>query len=43
MNYKKDKEKDTYIFVGEIKKIKKTFKNKKTSGPFDKLLSLGIK
>ncbi len=43
MNYKKDKEKDTYIFIGEVKKVKKIFKNKKTSSPFDKLLSLGIK
>jgi len=43
MNYKKDKEKDTYIFLGEDKKVKKIFKNKKTASPFDKLLSLNIK
>ena len=43
MNYKKDKEKDTYIFLGEDKKVKKIFKNRKTESPFDKLLSLNIK
>jgi len=43
MNYKKDREKDTYVFIGEVKKVKKILKNKKISGPFDKLLSLGIK
>ena len=40
MNYKKDKVKDTYIFLGENKKIKKIFKNRKITSPFDKLLSL---
>ena len=43
MSYKKDKEKDTYIFLGEEKKNKKIYKNKKNSSPFDKLLSLNIK
>ena len=43
MNYKRDKEKDAYIFLGEGKKIKKIFKNRKTTSPFDKLLSLNIK
>ena len=43
MNYKKDKVKDTYIFLGENKKIKKIFKNRKITSPFDKLLSLNIK
>ena len=43
MNYKRDKEKDAYIFLGESKKIKKIFKNRKTTSPFDKLLSLNIK
>ena len=38
MNYKRDKEKDAYIFLGEGKKIKKIFKNRKTTSPFDKLL-----
>ena len=44
MNYKEDKEKDTYIFLGEkTKKNEKIFKNKNTSSPFKKLLSLNIK
>ena len=43
MNYRKDKEKDFYIFLGEIKKVKKINKSKKISSPFDKLLSLNIK
>ena len=43
MNYKKDKEEDTYIFIGDVKKNKKIYKNKKNSSPFDKLLSLNIK
>ena len=43
MNYKKDKKQDTYIFLGDIKKNKKIYKNKKNSSPFDKLLSLNIK
>ncbi|MFL2890186.1 MAG: helicase-related protein [Pelagibacteraceae bacterium] len=43
MNYKKDKEKDTYIFYGNQKKIRKFEKIKKISSPFDKLVSLNIK
>ena len=43
MNYKKDKEEDTYIFYGEKKANKKIVKNKKIDSPFDKLLSLNIK
>ena len=44
MNYKKDKEKDTYIFFGDANKSNK-IKPKKLdrSNPFNKLLSLNIK
>jgi ATP-dependent RNA helicase SUPV3L1/SUV3 len=43
MNYKKDKEEDTYIFYGERKVNKKIVKNKKIDSPFNKLLALNIK
>ncbi len=43
MNYKKDKDKDTYIFYGDRKKDKKISKNNKIASPFEKLLSLNIK
>ncbi len=43
MNYKKDKDKDTYIFYGDRKKDKKILKKRKISSPFEKLLSLNIK
>ena len=43
MNYKKDKENDTYIFLGEKTKKKTFFKLKNESNPFKKLLSLNIK
>jgi len=43
MNYKKDKDKDTYIFYGDRNKDKKISKNKKITSPFEKLLSLNIK
>ena len=43
MNYKKDKDKDTYFFSGDKKKSKKTFKSKSLSSPFEKLASLNIK
>jgi ATP-dependent RNA helicase SUPV3L1/SUV3 len=43
MNYKKDKEKDTYFFKGDVKKKIKIIKNRKLSSPFEKLLSLNIK
>ena len=42
MNYKKCKEKDTYIFYLGSKE-KKIIKNKRMSNPFHKLLSLNIK
>ena len=44
MNYKKDKEKDTYVFFGDANKSNK-MKPKKpdNSNPFNKLLSLNIK
>ena len=43
MNYKKDKDKDTYIFKGEKKKISKIIKFDKKENPFKKLLSLNLK
>ena len=43
MNYKKDKEKDTYFFKGDVKKKIKINKKQKLSSPFEKLLSLNIK
>ncbi len=43
MNYKKDKEVDTYIFKGERGKKEKLIKFDKKENPFNKLLSLNIK
>ena len=43
MNYKRDKNENTYIFLGDVQKNKKTLRNKKTISPFNKLLSLNIK
>ncbi len=43
MNYRKEKEENTYCFIGEIKKNKNIFKRRNTSSPFKKLLSLNIK
>ena len=43
MNYKKDKEADTYIFRGEKKKKEKIIRFDKKENPFNKLLSLNIK
>ena len=43
MNYKKDKEEDTYIFKGEKKKKEKLFKFDKKENPFNKLRALNIK
>ncbi len=43
MNYKKDKEEDTYVFLGEKKKREKNFKPLNSENPFKKLLSLNIK
>ena len=43
MNYKKDRETDTYIFKGERKKKEKIIRFDKKENPFNKLLSLNIK
>ncbi len=43
MDYKKDKETDTYVFKGEKKKKKKIIQFDKKENPFNKLLSLNIK
>ena len=43
MNYKKDKENDTYFFRGEKKKKSKIIRFDKKENPFNKLLSLNIK
>jgi len=43
MNYKKGKETDTYVFLGERKKKKKILRFDKGENPFNKLLSLNIK
>jgi ATP-dependent RNA helicase SUPV3L1/SUV3 len=43
MKYKKEKEENTYMFVGEPKKNKKKFNNNRDTNPFNKLLSLNIK
>ena len=43
MNYKKDKNEDTYIFRGEKKSLNKLIKFDKKENPFKKLLSLNIK
>jgi len=43
MNYKKDKEIDTYIFQGEKKEKEKVIKFDKKENPFNKLLSLNLK
>ena len=43
MNYRKDKNIDTYIFKGEKKKTDKIIKFDKKENPFKKLLSLNIK
>ncbi len=43
MNYKKDKEEDTYIFKGEKKKKKKLFTFDNKENPFNKLRILNIK
>jgi ATP-dependent RNA helicase SUPV3L1/SUV3 len=43
MNYKKDKDTDTYIFKGEKRKKIKLIKFDKKENPFNKLLSLNIK
>ena len=43
MNYKKDKEADTYIFRGEKRKKEKIIRFDKKANPFNKLLTLNIK
>tara|TARA_B100001121_G_scaffold207629_1_gene181617 strand:+ start:1538 stop:4003 length:2466 start_codon:yes stop_codon:yes gene_type:complete len=43
MGYKKDKEEDTYVFLGEKKKKKKIIRFDKKENPFNKLLSLNLK
>ena len=43
MNYKKDKEENTYIFKGEKKKKEKLFKFDNKENPFNKLRALNIK
>ena len=43
MNYKKEKDMDYFTFIGDSNKTKKVLKNKRTSSPFEKLLSLNIK
>ena len=43
MNYKKDKQADTYVFKGEKRKKDKFIKFDKNENPFNKLLSLNIK
>ena len=42
MNYKKTKEADTYIFMGEKKKKNKIIRFDKKDNPFNKLLSLNL-
>ena len=42
MNYKKGKIADTYIFLGEKKKLDKFIKFDKKENPFKKLLSLNL-
>ena len=44
MNYKKDKkDKESYEFLGEVKKKDKNFKPFNNSSPFKKLLTLNLK
>jgi ATP-dependent RNA helicase SUPV3L1/SUV3 len=43
MNYKKDKEEDTYIFKGEKRRKEKLFKFDNKENPFNKLRALNIK
>ena len=43
MDYKKDKELDTYVFKGEKKQKKKIIQFDKKENPFNKLLSLNLK
>ena len=43
MNYKKSNEADTYLYVGENKRINKFINTKKDENPFKKLLNLNLK
>jgi len=43
MNYKKDKEVDTYVFKGKKKRKEKILQFDKKENPFNKLLSLNLK
>ena len=43
MDYKRDKEADTYIFKGERKKKEKLLKFDNKENPFNKLLTLNLK
>ena len=43
MNYKKDKEVDTYVFKGQKKRKEKILQFDKKENPFNKLLSLNLK
>ncbi len=43
MGYKKDKEEDIYVFLGEKKRKKKIIRFDKKENPFNKLLSLNLK
>ncbi len=43
MNYKRDKNEDTYVFLGEKKRKEKIIKFDKKENPFNKLLSLNLK
>ena len=43
MNYKKTKETDTYLYVGERKKRERFSKINRKENPFEKLLSLNLK
>ena len=43
MNYKKDKDEDTYVFKGEKRKKEKLFRFDNKENPFNKLRNLNIK
>ena len=42
MNYKRDREADTYRFIGDRKKKENIIKFDKKENPFNKLLSLNL-
>ena len=43
MNYKKEKEIDTYMFIGELKEKRSYYKRPINENPFSKLLNLNLK